>query len=73
LSVPQFRQNYGVKIGGCQLFIPAFPGGADPSSEGVPTADGLLVSTSLVVSATDSIGLLSLLFTTGLASPDHLR
>src|SRR5580765_8492016 len=44
LSVPDFVKNYGVQVAADANFYTAFPGGSDPSAEGVPNnVDGLLV------------------------------
>ena len=52
LSVPDFLKQYKLQVAADANFYNANPGGADPSSEGVPCeVYGLQISTGIVVSA----------------------
>src|SRR5947207_7141480 len=68
LSISNFIKTYGVQVAADANFYTVFPGGTDPTSEGLPSENyGLLMSTGQVVSAADSGDggrYASLLFTT---------
>src|SRR5438477_4402594 len=65
LSINSFVRNYKVQVASDANFYDVFPGGADPSAEGLPSeVHGFLVCTGQVVSPVDNQGrYASLLFT----------
>jgi Phosphodiester glycosidase len=64
-SVTTFIKRYGVQVATDANFYSANPGGADPSTEGVPcNLYGLFISGGQVVSPADSTRTATLLFTT---------
>src|SRR5437667_7453714 len=65
LSISNFVRNYKVQVASDANFYNVFPGGSDPSSEGLPSeVEGLLISTGQVVSPAESARYASLMFTT---------
>src|SRR5258708_7000487 len=55
LSIGSFIRNYKVQVASDANFYNVFPGGSDPSSEGLPSeVDGFLVCTGQVVSPFDN-------------------
>jgi len=62
-SINTFIRTYGVQVAADANFYTAFPGGSDPSSEGIPCeVDGFMMSTGQVVSAAEPSRTASFLF-----------
>ena len=65
LRINSFVKNFGVQVAADANFYNVFPGGSDPTAEGLPSnVYGLLMSTGQVVSAADNSRYASLMFTT---------
>src|SRR5437660_2106262 len=55
LTITNFIKNYGVQVASDANFYDVFPGGSDPSSEGLPSeVHGFLMCTGQVVSPFDN-------------------